>query len=222
MLFRSNDTATTEIYTLSLHDALPISVGKLGLQKLDPSGNELWSLSNLDGTTRIAVDDDLNIYMAFNTYDSLAYPVPITLCKLDPSGNVVWSQYAVPNYARNSYDYATDVTVDINGYVYVAYAWCDQPLRKLSPGGDVIWSNPINANRIFANKVDNLYVAASDAVYKLDSSGNTIYEDITESPHSSSDVRVDSAGYAYIRYSGRVDLVVRKIYCGPTKYIVRA
>ena len=30
MLFRSNDTATTEIYTLSLHDALPISVmGKL-------------------------------------------------------------------------------------------------------------------------------------------------------------------------------------------------
>ena len=26
MLFRSNDTATTEIYTLSLHDALPIYV----------------------------------------------------------------------------------------------------------------------------------------------------------------------------------------------------
>ena len=26
MLFRSNDTATTEIYTLSLHDALPISI----------------------------------------------------------------------------------------------------------------------------------------------------------------------------------------------------
>ena len=26
MLFRSNDTATTEIYTLSLHDALPICV----------------------------------------------------------------------------------------------------------------------------------------------------------------------------------------------------
>ena len=27
MLFRSNDTATTEIYTLSLHDALPICTG---------------------------------------------------------------------------------------------------------------------------------------------------------------------------------------------------
>ena len=30
MLFRSNDTATTEIYTLSLHDALPIYSGGAG------------------------------------------------------------------------------------------------------------------------------------------------------------------------------------------------
>src|SRR2546429_3565552 len=30
LLFFFNDTATTEIYTLSLHDALPISVGKPG------------------------------------------------------------------------------------------------------------------------------------------------------------------------------------------------
>src|SRR2546430_12391108 len=29
-LFFFNDTATTEIYTLSLHDALPISIGLLG------------------------------------------------------------------------------------------------------------------------------------------------------------------------------------------------
>src|SRR5258708_35401825 len=29
--FFFNDTATTEIYTLSLHDALPICVGELGL-----------------------------------------------------------------------------------------------------------------------------------------------------------------------------------------------
>ena len=29
MLFRSNDTATTEIYTLSLHDALPILASKI-------------------------------------------------------------------------------------------------------------------------------------------------------------------------------------------------
>ena len=35
MLFRSNDTATTEIYTLSLHDALPISVKAATVQKLE-------------------------------------------------------------------------------------------------------------------------------------------------------------------------------------------
>ena len=37
MLFRSNDTATTEIYTLSLHDALPIyraQAKKANLRKL--------------------------------------------------------------------------------------------------------------------------------------------------------------------------------------------
>src|SRR3989440_7611626 len=32
-LFRSNDTATTEIYTLSLHDALPISVVAVSLDR---------------------------------------------------------------------------------------------------------------------------------------------------------------------------------------------
>ena len=39
MLFRSNDTATTEIYTLFLHDALPISKAQeLGLPILDGDG----------------------------------------------------------------------------------------------------------------------------------------------------------------------------------------
>ena len=32
MFFFFNDTATTEIYTLSLHDALPISLGKIKLR----------------------------------------------------------------------------------------------------------------------------------------------------------------------------------------------
>ena len=42
MLFRSNDTATTEIYTLSLHDALPIS-GKLYEATIS------YQISNNDG-----------------------------------------------------------------------------------------------------------------------------------------------------------------------------
>src|SRR3712207_8762162 len=34
--FFFNDTATTEIYTLSLHDALPILIGVLALQMISP------------------------------------------------------------------------------------------------------------------------------------------------------------------------------------------
>src|SRR5256885_11170492 len=40
MFFFFNDTATTEIYTLSLHDALPIS---LRLQQQYPNSNKNWS-----------------------------------------------------------------------------------------------------------------------------------------------------------------------------------
>src|SRR2546430_16534065 len=36
-VFFFNDTATTEIYTLSLHDALPISVGSYGRTRVRPS-----------------------------------------------------------------------------------------------------------------------------------------------------------------------------------------
>src|SRR5258707_14075108 len=38
LLFFFNDTATTEIYTLSLHDALPISYGKEKVYGLIPQG----------------------------------------------------------------------------------------------------------------------------------------------------------------------------------------
>src|SRR3712207_9255122 len=38
MLFFFNDTATTEIYTLSLHDALPICVTVRPFSSVEPSG----------------------------------------------------------------------------------------------------------------------------------------------------------------------------------------
>src|SRR3712207_7731655 len=44
-LFFFNDTATTEIYTLSLHDALPISPGATACRRSCPtptSGNRRW------------------------------------------------------------------------------------------------------------------------------------------------------------------------------------
>src|SRR5258708_37041017 len=54
LLFFFNDTATTEIYTLSLHDALPIyNVIKVGLQQVT-----LPSLYNCfaDGAMRCTID----------------------------------------------------------------------------------------------------------------------------------------------------------------------
>src|SRR5947209_13329135 len=38
VIFFFNDTATTEIYTLSLHDALPISVGVVGRARIEDHG----------------------------------------------------------------------------------------------------------------------------------------------------------------------------------------
>ena len=44
LFFFFNDTATTEIYTLSLHDALPISVhGPSEMDKLVKAMDNLWS-----------------------------------------------------------------------------------------------------------------------------------------------------------------------------------
>ena len=52
MLFRSNDTATTEIYTLSLHDALPIFSASKGRTKLvlRPKQEQLLQLLRAQGS----------------------------------------------------------------------------------------------------------------------------------------------------------------------------
>ena len=52
MLFRSNDTATTEIYTLSLHDALPIYKGTAALELAESLG------ATHDGASLFAAGDD--------------------------------------------------------------------------------------------------------------------------------------------------------------------
>src|SRR3712207_7482155 len=53
--FFFNDTATTEIYTLSLHDALPISVGRtreeaqVGQRSADPERHQKHRENRLEG-----------------------------------------------------------------------------------------------------------------------------------------------------------------------------
>src|SRR3712207_7342719 len=44
LFFFFNDTATTEIYTLSLHDALPILEGKMDALKIPEALDEIWTL----------------------------------------------------------------------------------------------------------------------------------------------------------------------------------
>src|SRR6266566_10047701 len=56
--FFFNDTATTEIYTLSLHDALPISSGKGGVGKSTVSANLAAALAR-DGHRVALMDADI-------------------------------------------------------------------------------------------------------------------------------------------------------------------
>src|SRR2546430_5705907 len=44
--FFFNDTATTEIYTLSLHDALPISLNQLSMPRLMNSSDDRYTISS--------------------------------------------------------------------------------------------------------------------------------------------------------------------------------
>ena len=72
MLFRSNDTATTEIYTLSLHDALPISAfiecrtgeipePRLGEKKVLPAGFFEESQARRRQLVQCLIDPDLEV-----------------------------------------------------------------------------------------------------------------------------------------------------------------
>src|SRR5258705_8921231 len=59
VIFFFNDTATTEIYTLSLHDALPISgrlthVARLASQLVSPPGAAALSAARPAGTQQMA------------------------------------------------------------------------------------------------------------------------------------------------------------------------
>src|SRR3712207_9582528 len=59
MLFFFNDTATTEIYTLSLHDALPISARAGATVRVrTPTADRLLGLLSQDGVTASQTTDD--------------------------------------------------------------------------------------------------------------------------------------------------------------------
>src|SRR3712207_7541188 len=72
MVFFFNDTATTEIYTLSLHDALPISPG---LTTQNVNRQQTFALSHV-GTFSPTVVNELRVgYQRFATVTSASDPV---------------------------------------------------------------------------------------------------------------------------------------------------
>src|SRR5438132_6112436 len=59
MCFFFNDSASTEVYTLSLHDALPISPGPAGPGAAEPSGaNRLTKVTTAAANTRFARSEE--------------------------------------------------------------------------------------------------------------------------------------------------------------------
>ena len=83
MLFRSNDTATTEIYTLSLHDALPILILASLIEKEVPFHADRLMVSGIL-RKRLAIGMALQVDSAPETYQSQGLPrEPITNPGLD-------------------------------------------------------------------------------------------------------------------------------------------
>src|SRR3712207_9041611 len=60
ILFFFNDTATTEIYTLSLHDALPIYAAVVGKARMGARGTVPCVVDALRSCLQAAVDDGLS------------------------------------------------------------------------------------------------------------------------------------------------------------------
>ena len=146
IFFFFNDTATTEIYTLSLHDALPISEGPFELfvgAKLQFVGEK--GLSQNDGI-RFAVAPGVMIPMAFS-YDATAEALNYATAK---DYNVAPAAGAFGLGGRIYADYIVNEMFFINIYgEFIKFLEKDAidefaaELTKLSTGGAVTY-NTVN------------------------------------------------------------------------------
>src|SRR5258707_14309213 len=73
IFFFFNDTATTEIYTLSLHDALPISHGD-GVYRSTDAGQS-WTHLGLEDTRNIAKVRDRKSTRLNSSHANISYAV---------------------------------------------------------------------------------------------------------------------------------------------------
>src|SRR5256886_16245472 len=141
--FFFNDTATTEIYTLSLHDALPISsvfdVIQFFDQSFDPGGvgfaPQVWNFG--DGTTgtgfnathRYAADGDYTVQLAVTTLDGRTAVVSQTVHVR--THDVAVTKFATPNAASSGQ--TRRIVVGINSKRYAETV--EVQLFRSVPGG---------------------------------------------------------------------------------------
>src|SRR3712207_7314117 len=90
VFFFFNDTATTEIYTLSLHDALPILIGFFLMAR--------WIVNSKYGRVLQAIRDAESRVM-FSGYDPLAYKLSIWTLSADRKSTRLNSSHANISYA---------------------------------------------------------------------------------------------------------------------------
>ena len=131
-IFFFNDTATTEIYTLSLHDALPICLSFYAFKRWSGSieylfiyNNTLYQLDALTNTTQVLKEnlttDSKMGFVSFNDYCYCGnsfqdnYVIrPVFVHKTD-SGNIISTADAVA-YA-SAYTLLNDIKIKYNSHI---------------------------------------------------------------------------------------------------------
>src|SRR2546430_7545612 len=73
--FFFNDTATTEIYTLSLHDALPISVDAAGLAAYDAAAMFAEDVDQVHGPFGVRLGADRKSTRLNSSHSQISYAV---------------------------------------------------------------------------------------------------------------------------------------------------
>lgn len=153
--------------------------------KLDSNGQVIWSrqlgTARDDGTAKIAVDRQANIYVLSETerdwFGKSSGREDIVVLKLSANGELLWGK----RFGTNDQDFGTDIAVDRQGYVYITgsvrgslFAEYQRGelgegeeegfLAKLDPDGNLVWGKQFKDDIPEAIAVDsqgNIYVSGT-------------------------------------------------------------
>ncbi|MGC9044690.1 MAG: SBBP repeat-containing protein, partial [Myxococcota bacterium] len=144
---------------------------------LDPIWSKGFSSTGDQEGTSVAIDSNLNIYLAGNFENTIALGGPdilqsygqtdIFLARFDNGGRHIWSKaFGVKDVATNGYDIVTSITVDNDGFIYITGAFSiriDFEIVNFATKGsydifivklDKKNGTPINATSIGSNGMD--------------------------------------------------------------------